>query len=211
MFYKITGSISIVGSLLFFLIFLVLGFIQPGYNHLHHTISMLVNGPYGFIQNINFLIIGFTFATVGFGLGKHVYGKLINPFSLIFFTLSLGMIFLIIFPSDLIPGSNNYQVGWSGIMHFVSSFITAFLSSLSFVFVLQVLQKHKYWQDVTFLTKAILIFNTVFVSIWFALLFFIGLQLPFKGIFQKVLVFNVLLWLTVIGIKLWQVDSKSKV
>ncbi len=202
MLYKITGFISIFGPVLFLLTFLILGFVQPEYHHLDHTISMLVNGPYGWVQNVNFFILAVSFASLGLGLGRHIYGKLINFISVSFFLLSLGVIALIIFPAELVPGDTNVVLGTVGKLHFLSSMVASLFAAVSIFFVLKTFKAHEYWSKLVKLTKIILIFNTVFIIVWFGLSFYLGLTFPLKGIMQKVLVGNVLGWMIMVGWKL---------
>jgi len=44
------GLISAFGALFFLISVLLLGLVQPGYNHMIDTISVLVLGKYGWVQ-----------------------------------------------------------------------------------------------------------------------------------------------------------------
>lgn len=210
MFYKLTGLISIIGPLIFILVAGVLGCVQTNYSHLHHTVSMSANGQYGWIQELNFVIIGSSLTALGLGLGKSFYQRKLNPISLMFFALALGVLSLAIFPTSLTPGVTDYTLNVIGVLHFAISLAIIIGAAVVIVFMINLFTKNKYWENIIGLTKAILVFNVVTTVIWLIPMVLVGLAYPFKGLIQKVLIGNVLIWMIVMGWKLYKMDMKDQ-
>ncbi len=118
------GLVGGILSILFFLCFLILGFLQPDYNHIRDTISELVDGNFGWIQTLNFGILIFSAIFIGFGLKKNIIKN--NLIIIIFWLCVIELIGVLIFPADKI--TTNYHLGFiflslTGKIHYLVTFI----------------------------------------------------------------------------------------
>lgn len=122
--YYVIGS-----SILFIGIVIVLGFITPGYNHLHHTISRLAVEKYGWVQTLNFLQFGITVFLSGLLISSVIASKASQRLWLMIFTLSsLMWLTMALFPTDKVEESQVMlsELSLNGIIHLGGVF-TVFL------------------------------------------------------------------------------------
>ena len=195
------GLISGIGALLFLLSVLILGLVQPGYNHLIDTISVLVLGKYGWVQQINFVILAVSFGSLGIGLGLLFYKRFWNRLTIGFLFLSLCIMFVLFFKADPVDRAQIKLIALhsqGGLIHFSTTFIMMILIPLFFIDVIKKLNKHKSTQDLGRYT-----FWVIMVNVFFGLLWFycrrIGVGFEIKGIWQKGLALNVVIWMIVMG------------
>jgi hypothetical protein len=70
------------GGVLFIATYIVLGFLTPGYNSLHDTISALELTPFKLAQQINFLVFGVLLCLFALGLRREMqqgFGSVLIP------------------------------------------------------------------------------------------------------------------------------------
>lgn len=204
------GTIGFTGMAMFLLVFVVLGFIQPGYSHLEQTTSELVIGPFGWIQNLNFLIIAISIFAFGLGFGKSIYKNLFNPISFGFSVMSIIAILLIVFPSDWIATNRAFHMSnlsFDGRMHYELTFIALILSPFSFYQIYIGLNKSPKWKSMSQYTFFVQLSSFFMGLAWAILLLsnFQGFQ-DWKGLFQKIIFVNILVWFMVIGKKLQKIN-----
>ncbi|TVR70223.1 MAG: DUF998 domain-containing protein [Sphaerobacteraceae bacterium] len=109
-------------------VFVVVGQVltRDGFDITRHPVSVLANGPFGWIQVLNFLVVG-TFVTLaGLGLRQamksgpgHVWGPMLVT------AFGIGLIGSGVFPADPFdgfppgtPAGNAADISTSGILHF---------------------------------------------------------------------------------------------
>jgi hypothetical membrane protein len=63
-----------IGPILFIVVFLIEGATREGYNPLRHPVSSLSIGEFGWIQALNFLMVGASFIAFAFGLHRATAG-----------------------------------------------------------------------------------------------------------------------------------------
>ncbi len=205
------GRAGLIGAYLaiqFFLTVLLLGLFQPGYDHLTDTISMLVLGKYGFIQTINFIVISLSFLCIGYGLGKNIYNKTNNRILHIFAFFAAGGVTLSLIPTDRVYSTSvfNYHLLSSvGKAHYLIVLGLLFITPILFLSLAKEFKKSEQWKSLIPITISMLIFNFIVGIAWFYMsdtnYFFV-----FKGLVQKVMAMNVLLWLVLVGTRLWLLD-----
>lgn len=101
----------------------VLGFIQPGYNHLRDTVSILAVGKFGWIQDFNFLlcmIILWSLANQYPILSRHSF---FVRRTLQLSGIAIGL--LAFFPAQLADASIRNFHGWSNPQSFIHFFLVA--------------------------------------------------------------------------------------
>lgn len=192
------GLIGGILSILFFLCFLVLGFLQPGYNHLRDTISELVLGNYGWVQTINFGMIIVSTILVGFGLEKNIKTK--NSFTRVTFWMCIFELIVVL----ICPVDNKIL----GIIHYLSTFILIITIALMILSKIKDMRLNLYWKNFVPYSYFVLLFNLIFGMVWF---YFKknGILFEWKGLFQKIIILNVIVWLSIVGFKLWKLERKN--
>ncbi len=69
------------------------------------------------------------------------------------------------------------------------------------------MRKNLNWKKIIPYSYFVLFFNLIFGTLWY---YFNehGFLFKWKGLFQKIIVFNVLAWLGVVGFRLWKLERK---
>lgn len=183
--YGLIGSIS---AILFFIIFLVLGLVQPNYNHLSNTVSELVLGKWGWIQNVNFVIFTFSAIFIYLGLRKIV---VVNQSMKVSIVLSImGMIMLLVFPTGKF-------------FHYFFAYILIVTVSLMAFGIVKGIKNNHEFDRIKKYSYGVLTLNLIGGNFVFWLMWQ-GLSLGWIGLFQKILIGNVVVWLTVLGWKIYR-------
>jgi uncharacterized protein DUF998 len=198
------GLIGALFSILFVIIFTTLGCIQKDYNQGRHTVSELVYGKYGWIQNINFIILAFALMFTGYGLGISVHNKVHNPITVSFAIFSLAVLIAAIFPADKIPKNTAYKFkepSLSEKIHYATFFLILLLTPFILSFTIKGISEVSYLKSLVPYTVFVLISNFASLLIWF---YFYVKEIVFngKGLFQKIIIINAIVWLIVVGLKL---------
>ncbi len=210
-----TGIFGAMGSflaILFFLIFIILGFYQPGYNHFSNTISALVVGKMGWVQTLNFYILAASFMCIGFGLGKSLTHRYFNKIFFMFLVAAIGAFFVAIVPADKVSAQEIIQVNnlsFEGKVHWFFVLGLILLMPIVFYPVIQNMQRNSDWKKLIPYTVILLVFNLVGGVLWYCFVS-AGYLLEWKGLIQKILATSVLFWLAIVGCRLWMLDSRQK-
>ena len=182
------GLIGSICAILFFIIFLVLGLIQPNYNHVSNTVSELVLGKWGWIQNVNFVIFTFSGIFIYLGLRKIV---VVNQLMKVSVFLSItGMIMLLVFPTGKF-------------FHYFFAYILMVTVSLMAFGIVKGIKNNHEFDRIKKYSYGVLILNLIGGNFVFWLMGQ-GLCLGWIGLFQKILIVNVVAWLTVLGWKIYK-------
>lgn len=207
-----TAKASLLGSLLsiFFLFFvLILGLIQPDYNHLNHTISVLVSGQYGWIQVVNFMVLALAVFLINFSLKQTLIQKAKRLFNLVSSVSILGIISVSIFPADKLTTSQSFQystLSTPGKIHFFWAAIMSVIISLEMLLIIQNMKQKLDWRSLVIPSYLSFAFCTACSILWF---YFNhqGIFYSLRGIFEKVIILTALIWLNVICFKLWSTQK----
>src|SRR5687768_786022 len=79
------------------------GLLREGFSFARHPLSVLANGPLGWIQTANFLICGLLVIAAAVGIGR-VLGKGSRGLTVALMGYGAGMIAASIFPADPVDG-----------------------------------------------------------------------------------------------------------
>ena len=203
--------IGIFGSFFFIVSTMILGFIQPGYDHIIDTISVLVLSKYGWIQNINFVILAISFCFLGAGLGMFFYRKFTNSITIGFFLIAGCLLIDVFFKADPIDRTQIQLTTFhsqEGFIHLLVTFIMVILIPLFFIDLIRKLNQVEAYRPLANYTIFVIITNLVFGLLWFYCRRN-GIGFEIKGIWQKGIVLNVLIWMTVIGSWLYKHGIKK--
>ena len=194
----LVGIVSIAGIVLFAGIVLSLDIVQAGSNPAIKTISDLVHGSFGWLQNLAFLLVALALVIFMIRLYLFTKRKISSRIGITLFGITgISFLLLPIFPSQP-PGINlPLQV----IMHnSVAGLISAsfMLGCIAFTFYFN---KEPNWKRYWIYTL-----TTVFICLIFALLWALlprGLHL--EGLGEQFLFISGLTWVIVISIKLMKI------
>jgi hypothetical protein len=188
----ILGLVGVFFSVVFYIIFLIIGFLQPGYSFYKDSVSELISGKYGWIQNINFLILIVAVGLVAFSLKNMlIKNNLINK---MFYLILLELFLILIFPLK----SNIFVI-----IHYTTTFLLVFSISIMVLLMIADMKKNLYWKKLVPYYTFVLLFNFIFGLGWFVLNYF-QLLTGWLGLFQKIIILNMITWLSLNGYSLWK-------
>jgi len=199
---RILGYISITSSITFALLIIILGFFQPGYSHTIDTISVLSLGEGGFIQQINFGILAIGLVSVGMGLSILIHKKLISTISLLFFIFALSVILLILFSADPVDRTKiklTQMNTWEGFFHITITMGIIGLTGPAILLITNGMKKRPLLHSNISHTFFVFAFNIIFGTLWF-ICRRNGILFEWKGLWQKILALNVLVWMARMGV-----------
>ena len=205
------GLIGAVLSIIFFLCFLILGFLQSDYNHIRDTISELVDGKFGWIQTLNFGILIFSAILIGFGLKKNIIKNKNTLATTTFWLCVIELIIVLIFPIDKeVIGyhSGFISLSLTGKIHYLTAFILIITISIMALSIIKDMKKDFNWKKLIPYSCFVLFFNLIFGTLWY---YFNehGFLFGWKGLSQKIIITNILVWLSVVGFKLWKLRKNN--
>lgn len=181
----------------------ILGFITPGYSHLNYTISRLAIETYGWVQIINFLQLAVALYLTGLRLSAVMHK---NTIILTVFTIcSMFLLIAAAFPTDPIENAplDLSLLSPTGLVHSSVVFLFLLLSPLGIIIL-----ANEFYKLRTFRVHAIITliagFSAFLGSIAWFVLYFLGLYLEYRGIFQKVIALPVLIWLTIVNMAIYK-------
>ncbi len=191
----------LISPILFSVVVIILGFITPGYSHLNHTISRLAIERYGWIQSINFIQLAIGIYLTGMHFTKHVRDAVTVP--IIRYTFIGSALFLLVaafVPTDPIENVplDFTLLSPTGLVHISLVVVFLILSPLGIVQLARVLRKQPVFARLgtyTIIAGFIALMGSI---IWFAL-YFLGIYLQYRGIFQKAIAAPVIVWIVLLN------------
>jgi hypothetical protein len=141
---KVTRALltgGVVAGPLYICVALIQGLTRPGFDLLHHDVSLLSNGDLGWIQITNFVLAGLLVIASSIGMRRAIpsgRGRLAGP--LLLGIYGLGLIGAGIFIADPMNGfppgtaANAYAISGHGMLHIVSGGL-GFLALIAACFV----------------------------------------------------------------------------
>lgn len=209
---RLIGQLVRIGIIWFWLGFVILGFIQPEYQPLRDTISVLAVGQYGWIQQGNFIILALTWFVFGLGLSKAFYQRSLSLISSLFTVISLAVLNLIIFPTDL-RDSNQVALksfhSTQGMLHILVVFSMGLIMIGLATVVYTEVSKRSAWKSLKNLTFWLISLGTM-ISLFWMYCRYTGIFFAWKGLFQKIIISDVLLWMWLMADKLAQFPKLHK-
>lgn len=203
----------LVSPIIFTLVVIILGFTTPGYNHLNHTISRLAIEQCGWIQSINFIQLALGLYLTGTRLTDHITDG--ASVIIIKNTFVLSAIFLIVaafVPTDPIENVplDFTLLSPTGLVHISIVILFLILSPFGIVEVARVLKKNSAFRILDIYTIIAGFIALVGSIVWFAL-YFEGMYLDYRGIFQKMIALPVLVWVILINYAILKTSKRSTV
>ncbi len=198
---------GVIAPLLFIILVLGLGMLEPGYNHLTQMMSILggVEGVRGITFNAGVALIGILIIASGVGLHKSISnGSRIGPVMIV--VGGLGLIGSAIFHCN-VDCANVISQTFVGIMHILCAFIAGMNLAVSPFFIFLRIHKDPVWKDYRWFTLAMGIFaNIPGVMLWVS--FFTTRMPEIEGLIQRLGIVFPLIWMGVMSFKMLQLSQK---
>jgi hypothetical protein len=165
--HKLATWAGMIGSALFVAVFMVEGWLRPGYNPLSMYVSELSLGPRGWIQIVNFIIWGLLFLIFTRGVANEFKDGKASKAGPILFTI-IALSFLISGPLVTDPATIFMQMSLHGKLHGIFGALVFSLAPVScFVFYRRFRDDSK-WQNLsrwTLTACAIIVISVILMKV----------------------------------------------
>lgn len=199
---KNVWTYAFVSPLAFIIIFTLLGFISPGYDHFRNTVSQLVLFRYGYWQQVNFLQIILGLMAAGDLLYRHVTlttsKKLLAR---IFLVMILFMLAEMVFPTDATTTFTTTEFTTSGLLHRSAALVVFLLAPLGVHKVQRMFSHEPTLKHLSF-TTILMGYVAFILSCMWTIFFITGNYSAYSGILQKTIIVILFSWLTIV---LWTI------
>lgn len=196
---------GIVAPILYVGLVLILGLLEPGYNHLTDMMSVLggVAGLRGMVFNTGLVVISVLVGLFTLGFHRNLNqgaGSQVGPGLL--FLSSLGMLGLAYFSCSQ-NCANVAAQDLSGIVHIIIAGVTGLSLGMAPLFFLRRMKEDSRWQKYYQFTLLIAILaNIAGALLWYA---FFTTRLPaIDGLLQRLTIIFPCIWMFTMAYQLWQ-------
>lgn len=191
----LSAMAGFTSPLLFILITTTIGLVQPTYDPIQETISMLVFGPHGWLQTLVFFMFGFFLIVFIFRLYFAINRRLSSRIGIIsLLVISLCFFLIGIFPTQ----RPEADLTLSSLIHrYTTGAISLLFSVACFAFALN-FRTDPHWKRFSLYT-----FITGVVALAFIILLALApSDWSWTGFYERMLLLCGLLWMTVVSIRL---------
>ncbi len=202
---KLSIWAGILAPVIFVLVFTVEGILRPGYDPVSMYISALSLGSRGWIQIINFIVMGLLLFVFTFGLSKEIPSRSTSRGGIITLYI-LSFLFFISGPFVMDPANTSTtQLTVHGIIHGLSGGIVFLLMPITIFIFLRLIWVDKEWKTIRVWTIILFIVEALGV-----LSFTIVSKIPAEknafiewlGFFQRIALIPFMLWLFIFSFAL---------
>jgi len=191
---------GIIGPILLTIFLIILGFLQPGYNHITQYISELgaVNAPYANIINTALFIIGILIVFFSFSLYLELNDKKIKSIilgSFLVFISGLSFLLIAFFPCD--PDCINFST--VGIIHGYLANTAQFPLIIAPYFFISNFKREKKWHSIYYYSIVTIILGIISFAVYKSYVFE-----EYIGLLQRISFGIPLLWVEIIAIKIFK-------
>jgi len=202
---QLAGWAGMIGSSLFVIVFTLEGWLRPGYDPRSTFISELSIGPRGWIQIINFIILGALFLVFTWGVSAEFrYGKASKAGPILL--AIIGFSFLVSGPlvTDLAATSRD-QMSIHGLLHGIFGALVFSLSPASCWVFWRRFREDPEWQPLQWLTLAAGIVTTgavILLSASTKMQVTPNVFTPWNGLIQRMVIIPYLAWIFIFAFTL---------
>ncbi|MFX0063907.1 MAG: DUF998 domain-containing protein [Candidatus Hermodarchaeota archaeon] len=206
---------GIITPILYIGLIIILGALEPGYNHLTTMMSVLggVEGIRGVIFNIGVALMGILIILFAIVLQKNINeGKGSKIATILFILGGLGLIGAAIFHCNQ-DCTNVIERDITGILHMISAFISGMSLAIAPLFVYFRLKKDPQWQKYAGYTLATFIASNIpGITLWVTYLTGNRIR-ELEGLIQRLGIVFVLIWIGVISVQMlvWNLNISQDV
>ena len=190
-----------LSPILFAIVVIVLGSVTPGYDQINYSISRLAIEKYGWIQSLNFVQLSIALFLTGRNLSallKHEAAD--RTLKTIFRFSGMMLIVAAVFPTD--PMENVPLdvtiLTPTGLVHIAMVILFLLLSPLGILSLADIFKREPLFKRYTSYTLFAGFSAFLGSIVWFTF-YFQGMYLEYRGIFQKIIVLPVLIWLILLN------------
>ncbi len=166
---------------------------QPGYNPLRDTISSMVWGPRGWLQTLNFFLIGATLAALASQLGPVLKTRAARWGGVALLVVGISFAVLGVCPSQSPGGPKNLQA----IIHGITVYVIVFAFPLACLLLGTAVRVGKFGQFVAAYSYATSVLGVVLIVAGGLLMI---KDAPWFGMLERVLLLNGFIWMEVLAV-----------
>jgi len=200
--YSLLALAGIVGPVFLIITFLTAAFSVSGYSFIGDSISSLAWTPMGWLQSIGFLFAGFMVVFFTLGLFFSIRGT--RGFKIgigLIVLFGFGLLIIGAFKDD--PAGSPHTI--QGMIHMVTAGIVFSVFPIGSLLIGLSLRKDPYWKGLFIHT----IFTTGLASAFVIGYLFLPEQLSWFGLYERVLLLNIVIWLEIMAIKLLRLSLST--
>ncbi|MDO8691420.1 MAG: DUF998 domain-containing protein [Dehalococcoidia bacterium] len=157
---------GMIGPALFVAVFMLEGWLRPGYDPMRMFVSELSLGPRGWIQVVNFVVFGVLFLVFTLGVAAEFReGKASRAGPILLATIGISLLASGVFvtdPSTTLPD----QMSWHGRIHAVLGALVFSLMPVSCFVFLRRFRVDPNWRSLRWWTLAAGTLTTVLIIVW---------------------------------------------
>jgi hypothetical membrane protein len=207
------ASAGIIAPILFAGLVIVLGLLEPGYDHRTEMMSILggVGGVRGTTFNVGVALTGGLLMAFAVGLDRGIGGGGVSRSGPILIALAgVGMVGSAIFHCDLDCTNVLKSPTFAGRMHIVTSFMTGSCLAISPLVIFLRLRKDKRWKSYGWFTLVMgILANIPGLILWTS---FLTTRIPeWEGVIQRLGIVFPLLWVEVMAMRLLRLSLRGGV
>ena len=204
---KLAAWAGILGPAIFVATFTIEGWLRAGYNPLSTYVSALSLGPRGWIQMLNFLLLGMLLLFFSFGVAAEFPSGKASRWGVILLMV-MGILFLVSGPFVMDPmGTPQTQVTVHGTIHGIAGAIIFLLMPISCFVFLRRFRVETQWRSFQRWTHALGILVAVAVvalSITSKSPSLINIFQDWFGLIQRFIIVPFMLWVFLFALRLLQ-------
>lgn len=196
---------GVLGPPVFVAVFLLAGWLRPGYSAMSQEVSALGVGPTSWLQNTNFVVFGVLLVLFAAAFAGGMRGELDRP-------LWLTIVSLLVLSGTGVVLSGLFTMAGTAVVHWLGGFVLAFLPAIAVCFLAAVHLRHDpRWHSYARYSLAVSITALVIIAGTFV---FLNPAFPelnrFGGLLQRLLVVVVFSWHVLFGWRLWRLGAKQQ-
>lgn len=193
-FSSMTGTGGLIIPALSLIISFIIGAIQPDYNPVKQTISQLVHYPHGWLQTVDFLVLGVWLVLFAAKVHSDFAHRVTTKIAVLTLVLlGIGFFMIAIFPTNF-PGSDKTV---ESLIHEKIAQFVCILFPISCSLLIPEFRASFYWKRLVSYTIVTAIIGFILTGVG-AVIIVTGA--PLLGILERLIMLNAVIWLEVIGV-----------
>jgi len=194
---RLLAMAGVLGPVLFWGISFLVAVSQPGYSSVKNTISSLVFTQYGWLQTLDFCILGLVIIAFSLGLYSGIHRKIGLKLSLLLMVLiGFGTLLIGVFPTDPGPTISLHAQIHHGLVRGIG-----ILYPISCFLMLPSLKSDPRWKPLTAYTAISGTMVFILVLVWILMLSSDWMD-AWVGLYERVFVANAVIWLEIMALRL---------
>lgn len=199
--YSLLALAGIVGPIVLGVADLAAGLSVPWYNPIRDSISSLALTTMGWLQTIGFLVIGLLVEVFAAGLLLSIRGGRDFKFGIaILAWFGFDLLLVGAFRTDMVGTPRTIE----GTIHGAAATTVFWFFPIACLLIASSLRNSTYWKDLFVYT----IVTSVLASVFILARLWLPVELSWFGLYERVLVYNIVIWLEVMAIRLLRLSIR---